>query len=100
MDIKPKFEGVPVTTDIPMLYDETMYKVFIILGENKCNNTEIKAVSKVCNINFIQAKSKLTNKRTLIAQGGAFYIKDIILILSEYDVKIEIDPPYPYELSD
>lgn len=89
-------QGDPVTSSVPMLYDETEYKLYILLHDDICNLTEIKAVSKVCSINFLQVKNKLTSKRTLIVEGRAYTIRDILQILLKYDVKFEIDPPYPY----
>ena len=99
-DFKNAFlqEDAPVTTDIPMLRDETIYKVYIVLKGNKCNHMEIKAVSKVCNINFIRAKSKLKEKKNLIIEGDAYEIRDISKMLSQYEVDFEIEPPYSYEL--
>lgn len=99
-DFKNAFlqEDAPVTTDIPMMRDETIYKVYIVLKGNKCNHIEIKAVSKVCNINFIRAKSKLKEKKNLIIEGDAYEIRDISKMLSQYEVDFEIEPLYPYEL--
>ena len=99
-DFKSVFlsEGNPVTTDIPMLRDETTYKVYIVLKGNKCNHIEIKAVSKVCNMNFFRVKSKLKEKKNLIIEGDAYEIRDILKMLSQYEVDFEIEPPYPYGL--
>lgn len=89
-------EGIPVTSHITMLYDENIYKIYIILKENKYNKMEIKAFSKVCNINYIEASKKLKNKKNLIGEGNAYYIKDILKQLSQYDIDYEIIPPYCY----
>lgn len=99
MDENFGIDGCPVTTDIPMLRDETTYTVYIILKEKKYNNIEIKAVAKVCNINYLEARNKLINRKTLIAQGNAYEIRDILGILSQYDVNLEIVPAYPYKLN-
>lgn len=98
MDENFEIDGSPVTTDIPMLRDKTTYVVYVILKEKQCNNFEIKAVAKVCNINYLEARNKLINRKTLIAQGNAYEIRDILEILLQYDVNFKILPPYPYVL--
>lgn len=92
-----KYKGIPVTTDDPMLQDRVVYKIYIVLKGKECNIEEIRAVAKVCNINYLTAKSKLINKKTLIAQGDAYYIRNILRKLLKYDVNFIIEPPYPYD---
>lgn len=87
-------EGIPATSYSPMLYDKNIYKIYIILKENKCNKTEIKAFSKVCNVNYIEANKRLKDKRNLIGEGNAYWVKDILEKLLQYDVNYEIIPPY------
>lgn len=90
------YEGIPATSYSPMLYDENIYRIYIILKENKCNKVEIKAFSKVCNVNYIEASKKLNNKKVLIGEGNVYWVKDILKKLSQYDVNYEIIPPYCY----
>ena len=90
------FNGMPVTTDIPMLRDQTIYKFYVIRKEDKCNNTEIKVVAKLCNINYIEAKKKLIDKIVFIAEGGAYKMKELQQIASNCEVHYEISPPYQY----
>lgn len=91
-----KFNEIPVTTDIPMLRDQTIYKFYIIKKEDKCSNAEIKAVAKLCNVNYIEAKNKLTNKIVFIAEGDAYKMKDLQQIISVYEVIYKIKPLYQY----
>lgn len=91
--------GEPVTTDIPMLYDEKRYKVYIILKGDRCNSAEVKIVAKLCNINYISAKKKLMKKKNFILEGNAYMVMEILKKLSEYDVTFELEPPYPYAVS-
>lgn len=89
-------ESIPATSYIPMLYDENIYKIYIILKEDKYNKAEIKAFSKVCNINYLEASKKLKNKKNLIGEGNAYWVKDTLEKLLQYDVHYEIIPPYYY----
>lgn len=88
--------GIPVTTDIPMLYDEKRYKVYIILKGDRCNSAEVKIVAKLCNVNYISAKKKLMKKKNFILEGKAYMVMEILKKLSEYDVTFEIEPPWNY----
>lgn len=62
------FSGTPVTTDIPMLRDQTIYEFYIIRKEDRCNLAEMKAAAKLCNVNDIKAKTMLVHPRVLIAE--------------------------------
>ena len=42
-----------MTTDIPMLRDGTVYEVYIIRKNGDCSKNEIKAIEKLCNVNYI-----------------------------------------------
>lgn len=88
---------VPVTSDIPMLNDETVYKIYIILKNSQHNHNEIKAVAKICGINYIEAQNRLKETRNLIVEGDAYKIWNILQKLYEYDVSFEVSPPYPYK---
>ena len=90
---------VPITTDIPMLRDNEIYKVYIVLKNDKYSIIEIKAVSKVCGINYIEAKNKLKNKKNLIIQGNAYEVMKALRILSQYKVVFEVNPPFIYSLN-
>ena len=56
-----------------------------------------KAYSKILNLNYVQAKYALKNKRNLIVSGNACEIKEILYKLKQFKVHYEINPPYPYE---
>lgn len=96
-NIEGWLKGNPVTTDDPMLQDRVVYKIYIVLRGKECNIEEIGTVTKVYNINYLTAKSKLTDTKTLIVQGTAYRIRDILGKLLKYDVNFSIEPPYPYD---
>ena len=88
---------IPVTSDIPMLHDETAYKIYIILKNSQCNHNEIKAVAKICGINYVEAQNRLKETRNLIVEGDAYKIWNILQKLCKHDVDFEVDPPYPHK---
>lgn len=88
---------VVTTVSHPMMYDTTIYHVYLILNQDTCNLQEIKAYAKLCHINYIQAKKALTNQRNLIASGNACEVKEILYHLKQFQVHYEIEPQYPYE---
>ena len=81
----------------PIMYDKTVYHIYLVLAQNTCSLDEIKAYANICNLNYVQAKYELKYKRNLIAEGNASYIKEILHKLSHFKVYYEIEPPYPYE---
>lgn len=94
MCIKP--EEMPATSNVPMLYDQTEYKLFIILKDRVCSTLEIEVVSKICNINYLEAKKRLMKRENYIAEGSAYWIRDIRKELLSHDVNYKIEPQFPY----
>lgn len=92
-----KYKDIPVTTDDPMLQDRVVYKIYIVLKCKECDIEEIRVAAKICNINYLTAKRKLADTKTLIAQGTAYRIRDILGKLLKYDVNFSIEPTYPYD---
>lgn len=78
-----------------MLEDKVVYKIYIVLKDNKCDIYEIRAVAKIYDINYIASK-KITNKN-LVAQREAYEIRYILRRLIQCDVNFSIEPPYPYD---
>ncbi len=95
MENDKQFNEVPITTDIPMLRDRTIYRLYI-KKEEKNDINEIKAISKICNINYIEARKKLLEQIVFVAEGDAYEMKDLLQIIGRYEVSYEIKPQYPY----
>ena len=55
--------NTPATSYIPMLYDKTVYAIYLIIKGSKYNHAELKAFSKICNINYLEANQKLKHKK-------------------------------------
>ena len=77
--------------------DKTIYHLYFVLDQD-CRNLETyKAYSKLFNVNYMQAKGILNDKRVLIAMGNIYDIKEILNKLKHFQVHYEISPPYPYQ---
>ena len=48
------------------------------------------------NVNYLQAKRALTQKRNLIASGSAYDIGEMLGKIETFDIHYEIEPEYPY----
>lgn len=89
--------GEAITSFSPILSDTTEYHIYLILNDAGCNLEEIKAYAKVMNVNYLQAKQVLTQKRNLIAAGSAYDILEILDRLTQFEVRYEIEPEFPWE---
>lgn len=88
----------PVTSISPVFHDKTIYCIYFVCEQGNYNLGAIKAYSKLMNVNYVQAKRKLNNKRVLVATGNAYYIRDLLNEIAKFQVHYEIIPPYPYQL--
>lgn len=86
----------PVTAHLHIWDDHNVYSLYLVLMDDKCSIEEIRACAKLLNINYLQAKKTLNQKRNLIVQGKAYAMQDICKKLAPFPIQYEIDPPYPY----
>lgn len=70
----------PVTSLQPT--DKTIYHLYFVLDQDHCNLEAIKVYSKLFNVNYIQAKSILNDKRVLIATPNKALLAKRILLCS------------------
>ena len=77
----------PVTSDVPMLYDENNYAI-------------VKVVSKVCGLNYIAVRNMLKEGENLIFEGNAYETRDVLDKLVKSEIQFEVRPPYPYDKSE
>ena len=92
-----KNEYRPVTSDSPMLRDSTIYKLYLIKESEKSTIEEIRATSRMCGFNYIEASKRLKEEQQfLLAQGDAYEMRDALKIISLYDVCYKVVPPYPH----
>ena len=80
----------------PKLKDVTVYSIFLEQG-NELGVESIKAVSKVANCNFIQAKEMIIRAPQQMAEGRAVDIERYVKLLNKASVKYYIEPGWTYE---
>ena len=79
----------------PKLEDVTVYSIILEQG-NEPGVEVLKAVSKVANCNFIQAKAMITGAPQSMTEGRAVDIERCIELLDKASVKYYIDPEWTY----
>lgn len=79
----------------PVFEDPSIYEITIDAG-NFASTTNIKAVSKIAGVNYIEAKRMIENAPSIILSGMAIKIKDAIKILSCASMDFTITPDFPY----
>lgn len=79
----------------PMYKDNTLYKVILEKG-NLSSKENIKAISKVMNCNFLQAKKVIESDNPIIAEDRAPEIITQLRKLSNSNIKYSIKPNFPY----
>ncbi len=85
-----------VTTQIPEIaQDITRYKMYL-LSADPHNKEQIKLISEVANINFLQARKMTQEERPLIIQGEALAIDKARKVFSQASIEYEIEPDFPY----
>ncbi len=80
-----------VTSDSPMLRDRTIYKLYLIKERGKNTIEEIRATSRMCGFNYIEASKKLKAEQQFLLSEG-----DALKIISCFDVCYKVIPPYPH----
>lgn len=85
-----------LTTDIEEIYmDMTMYSIYLD-GEENINIEKIKEISRLCDINFIKAKSLLEKKGICILNAKAPKIKETIQGLKDVKINYSVVPCFKY----
>ncbi|MEO1373103.1 MAG: hypothetical protein AAFW70_02010 [Cyanobacteria bacterium J06635_10] len=85
-----------VTTYIPpIVRDKTKYKMYLCSADSN-NKEHIKALSKIANVNFLQAKKMAQEHRPLILEYKALEIDKACCIFNNLSIKYDIEPLFPY----
>jgi len=85
-----------VTTRIPEIaQDIVKYKLYL-LSADPHNNDQIKVISEVANINYLQARKMAQEERPLVIQDEALVIDKARKYFEEVSIQYEIEPHYPY----
>lgn len=85
-----------VTTRIPEIaQDIAKYRMYLLLADAH-NKEQIKVLSEVASINFLQARKMAQEKRPLIFEDEALAIDKARNIFNGLSIKYEIEPDFPY----
>ncbi|MCD2511653.1 hypothetical protein [Comamonas endophytica] len=83
-----------VTTYIPSIeQDDTLYSINL-KNANHHDKDQIKAISKIAGINFLQARNLLQKEKIIVFKGKATEIKLIKSILENANISINIHPKF------
>lgn len=94
----PKCGWAEVTTDADEIYDDQLIYSITLHGNGSSSNEQIRAVSKIADCNFIQAKKFLMCESAIIFEGKAFKIRENARKLAAVHLKFEISPDFRYSL--
>ncbi len=85
-----------VTTRISEIaQDITKYKMYLLSADSK-NKEQLKAVSEVANVNFLQAKKMSQEDRPLVVEDEALAINEARKTFDKLSIRYEIEPNFPY----
>ena len=82
----------------PEQEDDTVYVISLSKG-NIATRAAVKAISKITNKNFVQAKKTIENSPVDIYAGNAVQVKDVLLLLESLSLAYYITPEFPYSLN-
>ena len=91
-----KCDWALVTTRISEIaQDIVKYKMFL-LSADKNNKEQIKALSKVANINFLQARKISQEEKPLLIEDEALVIDEARKLFDGLSIEYVIEPKFPY----
>lgn len=82
----------------PLQDDDTLYTVSLSEG-NQASKAVIKAVSRISNKNFIQAKKMIENAPADVFVGRAVQVKNVLILLESMSLAYHVIPAFPHSLS-
>lgn len=89
-------EWAVVATYFPEIQRDGQLYQLSLAGGNPDDMAQVRAISAVTALNFLQSKQLLANGKGEIARDLAPKIKEIAERLSEVSVPIAISPEFPY----
>lgn len=85
-----------VTTYIPQIaQDIAQYKIYLLSADYN-NKEQIKVISKIGRVNFLQARKMIQATRPLLFEGEAIEVDKARAILQGLPILYEIEPDFPY----
>ena len=87
--------GWAITFIDPIYNDQINYSVFLLEG-NEQTKENIKVVSKVTNLNMLQARKIIESTPYEIFSGKAVNVKAVIELLRTQSLSFKVEPEFPY----
>lgn len=85
-----------VTTRISEIaQDITKYKMYLLSADPN-NKEQVKLLSEVANVNFLESRRMAKEKRPLIIQDEALVIDKARKVFDKAFIRYEIEPNFPY----
>ena len=83
----------------PIKEDETIYEISLEEG-NQVTKDNIRLVSEISDVNFLEAKRLLENAPKSFISGKAVDINDAVIRLKVTGINFTVTPEYPYLKND
>ena len=83
----------------PIKEDETIYEISLEEG-NQVTKDNIRFVSEISDVNFLEAKRLLENAPKSFISGNAVDINDAVIRLKVTGINFTVTPEYPYLKND
>ncbi len=83
----------------PIKEDETIYEISLEEG-NQVTKDNIRLVSEISDVNFLEAKRLLENAPKSFISGKAVDINDAVIRLKDAGIIFTVTPEYPYLKND
>lgn len=79
----------------PIKEDETIYEIELE-EDNQATKDNIRLISEISNMNFLEAKCLLENAPESFVSGKATDINDAVIRLKVTGINFTVTPEYPY----
>lgn len=79
----------------PIQEDESVYEISLE-ANNIITKDNIKLISEVVNVNYLEAKRVIESSPCIIMSGRAVSVKDAIERFKAADIKFTVCPEFPY----
>ena len=82
----------------PMSVDENTYVITLLAGNN-ASEENIKTIAHIIEQNYLSAKRTIEQAPAPLCSGKAKQVKRIVKVLTENAIHFEVEPDYPYDVS-
>lgn len=94
----PDCQWSVLTTCIDEIYsDMTVYSIYLIQHQ-VASKEQLNMVSKIANVNYIQARKMLNESKVLLCRGSAIETKDNLNKLRAFGLQYQVKPEFNHSL--